>query len=35
MKRVLVTGISKNIGKAICERLVSDCYYVFGTYNKE
>ncbi len=33
MNKVLVTGVSKNIGKAICERLVSDGYFVIGTYN--
>jgi NAD(P)-dependent dehydrogenase (short-subunit alcohol dehydrogenase family) len=33
MKKVLVTGISKGIGKAICERLVQDGYFVIGTYN--
>lgn len=33
MKKVLVTGISKGIGKAICEKLVSEGYFVIGTYN--
>ncbi len=35
MKKILVTGMSRNIGKAICERLVRDGYYVVGTYKDE
>ena len=33
MKKILVTGISKNIGKAICIKLVKEGYFVVGTYN--
>lgn len=33
MKTALVTGVSKNIGKAICEKLVAEGYFVHGTYN--
>jgi NAD(P)-dependent dehydrogenase (short-subunit alcohol dehydrogenase family) len=32
-KSVFVTGISRGIGKAICEKLVSEGYTVYGTYN--
>jgi NAD(P)-dependent dehydrogenase (short-subunit alcohol dehydrogenase family) len=32
MKTALVTGISRGIGKAICETLVRDGYHVYGTY---
>jgi 3-oxoacyl-[acyl-carrier protein] reductase len=32
-KNVLVTGVSRGIGKAICEELVTDGYKVYGTYN--
>lgn len=32
-KSVLVTGISRGIGKAICETLVKGGYFVHGTYN--
>jgi NAD(P)-dependent dehydrogenase (short-subunit alcohol dehydrogenase family) len=32
-KTALVTGISRGIGKAICEKLVSKGYFVYGTYN--
>jgi NAD(P)-dependent dehydrogenase (short-subunit alcohol dehydrogenase family) len=32
-KTVLVTGVSRGIGKAICERLAGEGYRVFGTYN--
>jgi NAD(P)-dependent dehydrogenase (short-subunit alcohol dehydrogenase family) len=32
MKTALVTGISRGIGKAICETLVRDGYFVHGTY---
>jgi NAD(P)-dependent dehydrogenase (short-subunit alcohol dehydrogenase family) len=32
-KNVLVTGVSRGIGKAICERLVKEGYFVYGTYN--
>lgn len=35
MKIAVVTGISKNIGKAICEKLVQDGYFVHGTYNSD
>lgn len=33
MKTALVTGISQGIGKAICTKLVSEGYFVYGTYN--
>lgn len=33
MKKALVTGISKGIGRAICEQLVKDGYFIVGTYN--
>lgn len=32
-KTALVTGMSRGIGKAICEKLVGDGYFVYGTYN--
>jgi NAD(P)-dependent dehydrogenase (short-subunit alcohol dehydrogenase family) len=32
MRTVLVTGISRGIGKAICETLVRDGYHIHGTY---
>jgi NAD(P)-dependent dehydrogenase (short-subunit alcohol dehydrogenase family) len=32
MKTALVTGISRGIGKAICETLVREGYHVHGTY---
>lgn len=32
-KVALVTGISRGIGKAICEKLVSKGFTVYGTYN--
>lgn len=32
-KTVLITGISRGIGKAICEKLVSEGFKVYGTYN--
>lgn len=32
-KNVLVTGMSRGIGKAISEKLVSEGYTVYGTYN--
>jgi 3-oxoacyl-[acyl-carrier protein] reductase len=34
-KTALVTGMSKGIGKAICERLVEEGYFVHGTYNSD
>lgn len=33
MKKVLVTGISRGIGKAIAKKLVEEGYFVHGTYN--
>lgn len=33
VKRALVTGVSRGIGRAICHRLVRDGFTVFGTYN--
>lgn len=32
-KKVFVTGISRGIGRAICEYLVNENYQVYGTYN--
>ena len=32
-KVALVTGISRGIGKAICEKLVNEGFTVYGTYN--
>ena len=32
-KTALVTGMSRGIGKAICEKLVREGYFVYGTYN--
>lgn len=32
-KIALVTGMSRGIGKAICEKLVGEGYFVYGTYN--
>jgi len=32
-KNVLVTGVSRGIGKAICQRLVAEGFFVYGTYN--
>jgi NAD(P)-dependent dehydrogenase (short-subunit alcohol dehydrogenase family) len=32
-KTALVTGMSRGIGKAICEKLVKEGYFVYGTYN--
>ena len=32
MKAALVTCISRGIGKAICETLVGDGYFVHGSY---
>ena len=31
--KVLVTGVSRGIGRSICEKLVKEGYFVFGTYN--
>lgn len=31
-KRVLITGVSKNIGKSICKKFVDEGYEVIGTY---
>ena len=33
MKTVLITGVSRNIGKAICEKFLNEGYHVVGTYN--
>lgn len=33
MKTVLITGVSRGIGKAIAEKFVQNGYIVFGTYN--
>jgi len=32
-KTALVTGISRGIGQAIAKKLVSEGYFVHGTYN--
>lgn len=32
-KTALVTGVSRGIGKAICEKLVGEDFKVYGTYN--
>ena len=32
-KTAFVTGISRGIGRAICEKLVSEGFTVYGTYN--
>lgn len=32
-KKILITGISRGIGKAICKELVNNGYFVIGTYN--
>ncbi len=32
-KNILITGISSGIGKATCELLVKEGYFVYGTYN--
>jgi len=32
-ENILITGISRGIGKAICELLVKEGYFVYGTYN--
>jgi NAD(P)-dependent dehydrogenase (short-subunit alcohol dehydrogenase family) len=34
LKTALVTGVSKGIGKAICEMFVREGYKVYGTYNQ-
>lgn len=31
-KRVLITGVSKNIGKSICKKFIDEGYEVIGTY---
>lgn len=35
MKKVLITGVSKGIGKAIAQKLLKEGYYVWGTYNTD
>lgn len=32
-KTALITGVSRNIGKAICKKFLNEGYYVIGTYN--
>ena len=33
MKRALITGVSRNIGKSICKKFLQEGYEVVGTYN--
>jgi len=33
MKNILLTGITRGIGKATCIKLIEDGYFVYGTYN--
>ncbi len=35
MKTVLITGVSKGIGKALKEKFLSEGYFVVGTFNSE
>ena len=35
MKNVLITGVSKGIGKALKEKFLSENYFVIGTFNSE
>lgn len=32
-KNVLITGVSRNIGKAIARKLAGEGYFIYGTYN--
>ena len=32
-KVALITGVSRGIGKAICQKLIEEGYFVHGTYN--
>lgn len=35
LKTALITGVSKNIGKSICKKFLSNGYHVIGTYNTD
>lgn len=35
MKNVLITGVTRGIGKAICYQLAKDGYYIYGIYKSD